>query len=652
MCGIVGLLQTGPLVPETRDLLLTMTQRLRHRGPDEGDVWIHEEAGIGLGHRRLSILDLSPTGHQPMHSACGRYVVSYNGEIYNFHSLRQELEARGQKFRGRSDTEVLLAAVSQWGLEKAVDRFNGMFAFALWDREGRTLHICRDRIGEKPLYYGWMDKVFLFASELKALVAHPAFKTEIDRDAVALYMRYDYIPAPFCIYKGVYKLPPGTILTISKKNIEGGAGAPVPYWSMKHVAERGSADSFTGSETDAAAYLETLLRDAVKLRMIADVPLGVFLSGGIDSSTVVSLMQAQSDRPVKTFTIGFHEAVYDEARHAKAVAQRLGTEHTELYVTPTQAQDVIPRLPILYDEPFSDSSQIPTFLVSELARARVTVALSGDGGDELFGGYNRYFWSQYIWRRIGWMPRNLRVLTASAITTLAPETWDTILKGPWTKWTDAALMQCPGDKLHKIAQVLPTEDQGAFYLSLLSRWDNPAALVRAGKEPVTILTDRSRWANVKDFRQQMMFLDTVTYLPDDILVKVDRASMGMSLEARVPLLDHRVVEFAWRLPISMKIRGGQGKWLLRQVLRKYVPMELVERPKMGFGVPIDSWLRGPLREWAENLLDERRLEKEGFFSPQPIREKWAEHLSGKRNWQYHLWNVLMFQAWLSEQGHA
>jgi len=646
MCGIVGLLQTGPLVPETRDLLLTMTQRLRHRGPDEGDVWIHEEAGIGLGHRRLSILDLSPTGHQPMHSACGRYVVSYNGEIYNFHSLRQELEARGQKFRGRSDTEVLLAAVSQWGLEKAVDRFNGMFAFALWDRESRTLHICRDRIGEKPLYYGWMGTVFLFASELKALVAHPAFKTEIDRDAVALYMRYDYIPAPFCIYKGVYKLPPGTILTVSKNDMEAGAGAPVPYWSMKHVVERGEADAFIGSEKDAAVHLETLLRDAVKLRMIADVPLGVFLSGGIDSSTVVSLMQAQSDRPVKTFTIGFHEAVYDEARHAKAVAQRLGTEHTELYVTPTQAQAVIPRLPTLYDEPFADSSQIPTFLVSELARARVTVALSGDGGDELFGGYNRYFWSQYIWRRIGWMPRNLPSRHAGY------EAWDTILKGPWTKWTDAALMQCPGDKLHKIAQVLPTEDQGAFYLTLLTRWDNPAALVRAGKEPVTILTDRSRWANVKDFRQQMMFLDTVTYLPDDILVKVDRASMGMSLEARVPLLDHRVVEFAWRLPVSMKIRGGQGKWLLRQVLKKYVPMELVERPKMGFGVPIDSWLRGPLREWAENLLDERRLEKEGFFSPQPIREKWAEHLSGKRNWQYHLWDVLMFQAWLSEYGHA
>jgi len=421
---------------------------------------------------------------------------------------------------------------------------------------------------------------------------------------------------------------------------------------MKQVAEHGSADSFTGSESDAAAHLEALLLDAVKLRMIADVPLGVFLSGGIDSSTVVSLMQAQSDRPVKTFTIGFHEAAYDEARHAKAVAQHLGTEHTELYVTPAQAQAVIPRLPTLYDEPFADCSQIPTFLVSELARAHVTVALSGDGGDELFAGYNRYFWNHHIWRRIGWMPRKLRVLTAGAITTLTPETWDTLLKGPWSKWINAELMQSPGDKLHKLAQVLPTEDQGAFYFSLLSHWDNPAALVRGGKEPATILTDRRRWAKLKDFRQQMMFLDTVTYLPDDILVKVDRASMGMSLEARVPLLDHRVVEFAWRLPVSMKIRDTQGKRLLRQVLKKYVPTELVERPKMGFGVPIDSWLRGPLREWAENLLAERRLEQDGVLSPLPIRKKWTEHLSGDRDWEYQLWDVLMYQAWLENERHV
>ena len=651
MCGIVGIFQASPLGHETRDRLLAMTQRLRHRGPDDGDVWISEESGIGLGHRRLSILDLSAAGHQPMHSASGRYVVTYNGEIYNFQSLRRELEAVGQKFRGYSDTEVLLAAVTEWGLEKAVVRFNGMFAFALWDREAHSLHLCRDRIGEKPLYYGWMGKTFLFASELKAILAHPACKTEVDRNALALYLRHNYIPAPYSIYKGIWKLPPGTVLTINARTAHTQA-TPVVYWSAREVVEQGTREAFAGSEDDAAVHLEALLRSAVKLRMVADVPLGAFLSGGIDSSTVVALMQAQSDCPVKTFTIGFHEAVYDEARHARAVAKHLGTDHTELHVTSAQAQAVIPRLPTLYDEPFSDSSQIPTFLISELARRHVTVALSGDGGDELFAGYNRYFWAQSIWSGIGWMPRGVRTGAAAALTSVSANTWNRGFRAvqgilPWP-----LRVQHPGEKLYKLAEVLCVEDDGALYGGLVSHWKAPDAVVLGGSEPVTILTDRSRWARVMDFRQQMMFLDMITYLPDDILAKVDRASMGVSLEARVPLLDHRVVEFAWRLPLSMKIRGRQGKQVLRRVLGKYVPLQLVDRPKMGFGVPIDSWLRGPLRDWAENLLDERRLEKDGFFSPRPIREKWTEHLSGRHNWQYQLWGVLMFQSWLNEHATA
>jgi asparagine synthase (glutamine-hydrolysing) len=649
MCGIVGGLNTTLSRTEWKHLLTRMSERLVHRGPDDGGVWVDEKAGIGFGHRRLSILDLSVAGHQPMHSQCGRYVVTYNGEIYNFQELHDELEVLGHKFRGHSDTEVLLAAVSEWGVEKAVGRFNGMFAFGLWDREQQTLYLCRDRIGEKPLYFGWVGASFLFASELKALMTHPDFIRSIDRNSLALYLRHNYIPAPFTIYQGVSKLTPGTILAVREKDLHGRVAIPVSYWSARDVAEEGQADSFAGSAEDAATELEALLLHAVKLRMVADVPLGAFLSGGIDSSTVVALMQAQSDRPVKTFTIGFHEALYDEADHARSVARHLGTEHTELYVTPAEAQAVIPRLPSLYDEPFSDSSQIPTFLVSQLARQSVTVAMSGDGGDELFGGYNRYCWAQDIWRVMGWLPAGVRVSTARMLTFLAPRTWDRILLG---RWTSVMGQHLSGDKLYKLAQVLTTEHPAAVYLNLVSHWRDPQAVVLEGNEPLTTLTDHSRWAKVKDLREQMMFLDTMTYLPDDILVKVDRATMGVSLEGRIPLLDHRVVEFVWRLPVSMKIRGRHGKLLLRHVLKKYVQMQLLERPKMGFGVPIDSWLRGPLREWAEELLDARRLEKEGFFSPQPIREKWVEHLSGKRNWQYHLWDVLMFQAWLNEYRHA
>jgi len=644
MCGIVGLLQAGPLSRETHPVLRAMTDTLRHRGPNEGDVWLDENAGIALGHRRLSIIDLSPTGHQPMLSADGRYVIVFNGEIYNFEDLRCELSALGHAFRGHSDTEVLLAAVSQWGVEKAVTRFNGMFAFALWDRQARTLSLGRDRLGEKPLYYGWFGATFLCASELKALRAYTGFKPDIDRNALTLLLQFGYIPSPYCIFRGVQKLPAGTLLTIKATDV-GCERRPIPYWSLQDVVAQGRIDPFIGTESDAIAHLDELLRGAVKLRMAADVPLGAFLSGGIDSSTVVALMQAQSDRPVKTFSIGFHEIGYDEAHHAGRVAQHLGTDHTELYATSAAAQAIIPRLPMLYDEPFADSSQIPTVLVSELARRQVTVSLSGDGGDEIFGGYGRYFLSQRVWNGIGWMPKPVRVGVSQALKAFPSYGWDRLFRLAAPILPDKFNVTNPGDKLRRLADVLMVNDRRALYRGFVSLWGNPAEILGWTAEPVTVFSDAYQLPALKVFSQQMMFMDTIAYLPDDIMVKVDRASMGVSLEARVPFLDHRVVEFAWRLPVSMRIRNGQGKWILRKVLDQYVPQALIDRPKMGFGVPIDIWLRGSLREWGESLLDERRLRTEGIFDPRPIREKWLEHLSGRRNWQHQLWCILMFQAW-------
>lgn len=656
MCGIAGYL-TVPRqksCDELRVTVLRMADTLRLRGPDDGGAWVDADAGIALGHRRLSIIDLSVEGHQPMHSSCGRYVITFNGEIYNYQDIRHELEQESQghaiPWRGHSDTEVALAAISRWGIEAAVKRFVGMFAFALWDRIERVLYLVRDRLGEKPLYYGQMGRSILFGSELKALRAHPDFKGEINRDALALYLRHNCIPAPYSIYRGIYKLPPGTMLAISGRDAS--LPDPVQYWSAREAAEQGVAEPFVGSAEEAAVMLDGLLRDAVGLQMVADVPLGVFLSGGIDSSTVVALMQAQSKRRVKTFTIGFNEAGYNEALYAKAVAAHLGTEHTELYVTPTEAMAVIPKLSAMYDEPFADSSQIPTFLVSELARRSVTVSLSGDGGDELFAGYNRYFLGQSIWKRVGWMPQFLRATAAAALTAVSPQSWDRVFGAAKSLLPSKLKQSTPGDKIHKLAEVLAVESPEAMYRGLASHWKDPASVVLGASEPLTALTDRRLWSNLPDFTQRMMCLDTVTYLPDDILVKVDRASMGVSLEARIPFLDHRVVEFAWRLPLSMKVRDGQGKWLLRQVLYQYVPKELIERPKTGFGVPIDAWLRGSLREWAEALLGESRLRREGYFRPEPIRQKWREHLSGERNWQYHLWDVLMFQVWLEANESA
>ena len=580
-----------------------------------------------------------------MGSTSGRYQIVFNGEIYNFLSLGKELETMGFSFHGHSDTEVLLAAVDAWGIREALTRFVGMFAFALWDKEERKLYLARDRIGEKPLYYGWQEKSFLFGSELKALCEHPAWQGEMNRDALALYMRHNCIPAPYTIYQGIFKLLPGTLLCMTTDMQAGHFPEPQAYWRAKDVVEDGLRNPLRCSDAEAVEQLDVLLRQSIREKMISDVPLGAFLSGGIDSSLVVALMQAESHPPVKTFTIGFSEQGYNEAEHAKAVARHLGTEHTELYVTPEQAMDVIPKLPLLYDEPFSDSSQVPTFLVSEMTRQHVTVALSGDGGDELFGGYNRHFMGRSVWNRIGWMPRVLRKGAASMLTSLSPGSWDAIFSRCSRVLPSGLRHRLPGDKLYKLADVLGVSSPEEMYWHLVSQWQDPASIVLHAHEPPTILTNRQVWPVAGDFTQRMMYLDLVTYLQDDILTKVDRAAMAVSLETRVPFLDHRLVEFAWRLPLAMKIRNGQGKWILRQLLNRYVPQEMIERPKMGFGIPIDVWLRGPLREWAEGLLSEQRLREEGFFAPGPIRRKWEEHLSGRYNWQHHLWTVLMFQAW-------
>ncbi|MBF0427592.1 MAG: asparagine synthase (glutamine-hydrolyzing) [Magnetococcales bacterium] len=660
MCGFAGFVAPSGVHPdEARVVGERMGQAVRHRGPDDGGLWIDEAAGVVLSHRRLSILDLSATGHQPMISASGRYVIAFNGEIYNHLTLREQLlrQASTQggglpEWRGHSDTETLLHAIQAWGLEETLRRSVGMFALALWDQQKRILTLARDRIGEKPLYYGWQGRgeiaVFLFGSELKALKAHPSFEGVVDREALTLQLRHNYVPAPWSIYLGIHKLLPGHTLQLSLTEIGKAPGVlPTcrPYWLLADVVKAGRADPFDGNDADAVVALESLLREAVSQQMVADVPLGAFLSGGIDSSTVVALMQTQSQRPVKTFTIGFHEKHYNEAEHAKAVASHLGTEHTELYVTHEQAMAVIPRLPTLYDEPFSDSSQIPTYLLSQLAKEHVTVSLSGDAGDELFGGYNRYRLTRSLWRRIRFLPTSMRRGLAMLITRVAPTMWDRVYEIMRPVLPEGACFTHSGDKLHKLAAILASQSDQEIYRRLISHWNHPADLVIGAREPNTKVMS-SAWSDADCLEHGMMFLDAISYLPDDILVKVDRAAMGVSLESRIPFLDHRVVEFAWHLPLQMKIRQGQSKWILRQVLYKYVPRALMERPKMGFGVPIDDWLRGPLRAWAENLLDEARLRREGFFDPTPIRRKWAEHCSSQRNWQDQLWDVLMFQAWL------
>jgi asparagine synthase (glutamine-hydrolysing) len=652
MCGLTGYLQYKSFHSDTaKTIAQEMSNQIIHRGPDSSGIWMDADVGIALAHRRLSIVDLSPAGHQPMESISGRYILVFNGEIYNHEDIRKELEKKEKiSWRGHSDTETLLASIEVFGFEATLKKTVGMFAIALWDRKERTLYLSRDRMGEKPLYYGWQSGVFLFSSELKPFKRHPAFKGEIDRNALALYLRHNYIPAPYSIYIGISKLTPGTYLKITDTERE---NKPIEYWSLKDVVAEGQKEPFQGTEQEAIDVLDTRLGESVKLQMMADVPLGAFLSGGIDSSTIVALMQAQSTRPVKTFTIGFHEEGYNEAVHAKAVAKHIGTEHTELYVKPEEAMQVIPKLSTLYDEPFSDSSQIPTFLVSQLARQHVTVSLSGDAGDELFGGYNRYFWANSIWKKIGKFPTFMRTMTANTIQSISPATWNRLFsvvsRLPLTP--QRFKISQPGDKMHKLSEILSVKTPESIYHKLVSHWKRPEEIVIGSKEPKTLLTDPSLWSEIKEFEHRMMYLDALTYLPDDILVKVDRAAMGVSLESRVPLLDHRVIELAWKIPLNWKIKNGQGKWLLRQVLYKYVPKELIERPKMGFGVPIDSWLRGPLKSWASELLNESRIKQEDFFENEPIQKKWKEHQAGEHNWQYYLWDILMFQSWLEKNNN-
>lgn len=648
MCGLAGFLSpnTDAEKPVLEGRVVRMVETLRHRGPDSGGVWADPEAGFAIGHRRLSIIDLSQAGHQPMFSASGRFVLAYNGEIYNCEELRDDLlrQCAGLQFRGHSDTEVMLAAFEQWGIDAALNRMNGMFAFALWDRHQRELLLARDRFGEKPLYYGWAKGAFLFASELKALRAHPAFEAQIDHDALACYLRFNCIPGTYSIYKGVSKLPPGSVLRLKNGNL-----SIHEFWSLRSCVQRAISEPFEGSVEEAEEELDSLLGNAVRLRMHADVPLGAFLSGGIDSSLVVALMQAQNTRPVRTFSIGFHGEQYDEAGNARQVAAHLKTEHTELYVTAADAVAMVERLPEIYDEPFADSSQIPTLLVSQLARRHVTVSLSGDGGDEVFGGYNRYTWGSAVWNRIHRTPQALRRIAASAITAAPPRFWDAAFRCAGPVLPRSWRQRVPGYKLHKVAGLLLSQDMMEMYARMASHWFQPERVLGQAtvRSPLHMVEDQ--WLALPEFERQAMYLDTITYLPNDILVKVDRATMAFGLEGRIPYLDHRVVEFAWRLPLPMKVRPHRGKWLLRKLLHRYVPSSLVERPKMGFGIPLDAWLRGPMREWAEALLAPQCLRQQTLFDAAVIRKMWLDHLSGRGAWQYHLWDILMFQLWLHHQ---
>ncbi|AQJ10775.1 asparagine synthase (glutamine-hydrolyzing) [Bordetella pertussis] len=627
MCGIVGI--WGPL-RDKANVLAESCRRIRHRGPDSNGYWEDAEADLALAHVRLAILDLTEAGHQPMVSACGRYVIVLNGEIYNHMELRERLQQDGlaPAWRGHSDTETVLACFAGWGIEQTLQAAVGMFAIVLWDRAERKLALMRDRMGEKPLYYGYSQANLLFGSELKAFMPVSGFGRELDRNALASFMRHNYIPAPQSIYAGIRKLPPGAWVEIDAAQMRRGElPEPQVYWSARRAADQGLGDR-RRFESDAQAIdaLEQVVSQAVRGQMLSDVSLGAFLSGGIDSSTVVALMQAQSAQPVRTFAIGFHEKGYNEAEHAKAVAAHLGTEHTELYVTAEDGLAVVPSLADMYDEPFADSSQIPTSLVTRMARQHVTVALSGDGGDELFGGYSRYFRVDNWWRKCAAMPGPLRHLAGAALRGSAALPG----AGAWR------------GKVGKLGELLGADTRGEFYRLFVSYWADPGRVVIGGTEPLSPFEQPMEGSTF----DAMMKLDTVTYLPDDILVKVDRAAMAVSLETRVPLIDHRVYEFAWQLPFEYKVRGGTGKWLLRQLLYRHVPQAMVDRPKRGFAVPLAAWLRGPLRDWAEALLDPARLRQEGWFEPEPILRKWREHLSGHRNWDSHLWGVLMMQAWL------
>ena len=663
MCGIAGFIDVSGRRPEggAWRVAAAMAECLRHRGPDDAGTWADEAAGVAFGFRRLAVLDLSEAGRQPMISRDGRLVLMLNGEIYNHAALRSQLtrdEAGG--WSGHSDTETLLACCAAWGIERTLERVVGMFALALWDRRARRLYLARDRFGEKPLYYGWTHKAFVFGSELTALRRYPGFDNPIDPDVLGLYMQFGHVPAPYAIYRHIYKVQPGCLLSLAPED----AAAPPPhaplapaqrgslrlqrYWSLAEVAARGLAAPPVG-EREAVDRPHAAVIDAVRLQSIADVPLGAFLSGGIDSSLIVALMQAQSGRPVKTFTIGFDEPAFNEAPYAEAVARHLGTDHTELYLSAQQARDVIPQLPQIYAEPLADASQIPAYLVSRLARRHVTVALSGDGGDELFGGYPQHYWWPRVWRRLQRLPKPLRARLGSLVQHVPAAAWDRLARAlPATR-----RMAQPGDKAHRFGEYARRADSVAeLYRALLGAWP-PDVRVVCGAAPLeTVLDQAGAWQPHAEPAHRIMLWDGLTRLPDEMLHKVDRAAMAVGLETRAPFLDHRVAELAWTLPLDLKVRGGTGKWILRRLLDRHVPRPLVERPKAGFDVPIEAWLRGPLRDWAEELLNESTLRAQGYLDPAAIRQIWLEHLAGRRNWRKRLWTVLMFQAWLSQRAIA
>lgn len=641
MCGITGLYSTrsGTDKSALRSRVTEMAAAMRHRGPDAGGAWADPEAALALGHRRLSIIDLSEAGAQPMESESGRYVISYNGEFYNFLDIQKELKAAGFNFRGRSDTEVFLTAVEFWGLNLALQKMNGMFAVALWDRKEKKLHLIRDRMGKKPLYVGWAGDDLVFASELKALRAHPDFKPDISRAALSDFVHYAFINAPLCIYEKAWTIPAGFRLMIDTRTIKPDADLSAmmePYWHHGRVLEEQVQRIRPQSDATMIAEFESLLMTCVSERMISDVPLGAFLSGGIDSSAVVALMQKISSRPVKTYTIGFPEQGYDEAVYAAKIASHLGTEHHEHYMGPQDALDVIPLLPDMYDEPFADISAIPTYLVAKFARQDVTVALSGDGGDEMLGGYNRHFIGPKLWNTMSTVPLSVRRALAGAAAAIPAETLDKLF----------FFHPQAGTRIHKLATILPIGTPAEVFQRLICQWHNPLDIVKNGTHSTTTLLHPD-WQASDDIgtAEKMMYWDTISYLPNDILVKVDRASMAVSLEARAPLLDKRVYEYAWSLPHEAKIRNAKGKWLLREVLKRHVPAALFERPKQGFAMPAGTWLRGPLREWAEELLSVENLEEGGFLNATPIRQAWTDHLRGTGNHGSRLWTILMFQAW-------
>jgi asparagine synthase (glutamine-hydrolysing) len=649
MCGLAGFVGGDLSIEAEKELLKLMTDKISHRGPDGEGLFFDENFRVGLAHRRLAIVDLTPDGAQPMTSGDKRFVITFNGEIYNYLELRAELEAKGAKFRGTSDTEVMIAAFSEWGLVNATKRFNGMFAFTLWDREERSVSLVRDRLGVKPLYYGYFGGRLIFASEIKPLLALlkklGIGTPSIDRGALSAFMRYNYIPTPLSIFTGIKKLPQGSILTLPRDEIsEKTLIQPQHYWNVVDVATKGFSNPSTATYGDIVNEVEELLSDAIRLRMRADVPVGAFLSSGLDSSMVVALMQKSSSRPVKTFTIGVNDEEENEAIVAKEIAKILGTEHQEIYLDWPDAMKLVPSLPKIYDEPFADFSQIPTYIVSRLAREQVTVSLSGDGGDELFGGYNRYIWTENIWSKLQYVPRLFRRGLKHLLRLLTVEQWDALYPRIISLLPARMRVSLPGHKFHKLARVLEASDRATLYNQMLTQWEPTEVVVNGYDVP----TEAPASFDNLTLLQYMILQDLMRYLPDDILVKFDRATMAVGLEGREPLLDYRLVEYMISVPDRYKINSLERKPILRSILKKYLPQEIIDRPKRGFSIPVDSWLRTGLKEWGSDLINSDRIKKEGYLIGDAVKKRWDEHLKGTHNWQYPLWNILMFQAWLDE----